>query len=404
MLRIFIIDTVKRESSEDKPKAKLMAIPTCYIAIRNILVDSSHTGTRNLFNAEDFSIHLVGIAVNTKNGLNKISLGEVGLSTGQKSLYVKNFHLEPLFNRYDYTRKFGYQTDRMDIKVPSLHVERFNFRELILAGKINAGLMEIDSLLLDDYRDKRILPRPGFRPPMPQDAIRSLKDYLKIDTVKLTNGKATYSEQIGAEPGTLFFSRMSATMTGVTNDSLLLNAGYVSELRGTAYLMGTLKLDATLRFKFGDPGNAFTFSAMIGEFDLCEINPMLSKLLPAEVKSGQINKLIIPQVYANDNAAQGKLLFYYKNLSISMIDKKNNTWGKIKKGVINFVANDLVVNNDNPTRSGKMHTGTVYFTRDKSKGIFNFLWKSTLSGLKSTMGFISKAQKELIKQEKRGAK
>jgi hypothetical protein len=51
-----------------------------------------------------------------------------------------------------------------------------------------------------------------------------------------------------------------------------------------------------------------------------------------------------------------------------------------------------------------MHTGTIYFKRDKSKGIINFLWKSTLSGLKSTMGFNSKAQKEIIKHEKQQKK
>lgn len=380
------------------------SIPSCDIVIKNILVDSTHTGARRLFNADDISIKLGGIVVNTKNGMNRISLGEIGLSTGLQSLYIKNFHLEPLFNNHDYTRKLGFQTDRMDVAVSMLRIERFNMRELILEGKIIAGLVEIDSLLLDDYRDKRVAPKPGFKPPMPQDGLRNLKAYLKIDTVILKSGKATYKEQVAEEPGTIFFDKMSATFTGLTNDALLLNAGLVSELKGTAYLMGKGKLDATVRFKFGDPKNSFTFSGLVGDIDLREINPMLTKLLPAEVKSGEIKKLVITQVSANDDDATGKLLFYYKNLSISVIDKKKTTWGAIKKGVINFVANDLVVNNDNPTASGKMHTGTIYFKRDKSKGIINFLWKSTLSGLKSTMGFNSKAQKEIIKHEKQQKK
>lgn len=376
------------------------SIPSCDIVIKNIMIDSVHRGQDRLFNADDINIMLGGIVLTTKNGMNRISLGEIGLSTGDQSVYVKNFQLEPLFNNHDYTRKLGFQTDRMDIAVTMLQIKRLNFRDLILTGKFKAGLLEIDSLVLDDYRDKRVPPRPGFKPPMPQDGLRNLKTYLKIDTVLLKGGKATYSEQVGAEPGTIFFDKMSATFTGLTNDSMLLAGGLVSELRGTAYLMGKGKLDATVRFKFGDPKNSFTFSGRVGEIDLREINPMLSKLLPAEVTSGQINKLEILQVTANDDVATGKLLFYYKNLSISMIDKKKTTWGKIKKGVINFVANDLVVNNDNPTASGKMHTGTVYFKRDKYKGIINFLWKSTLSGLKSTMGFNSKAQKEIIKHEK----
>jgi hypothetical protein len=164
--------------------------------------------------------------------------------------------------------------------------------------------------------------------------------------------------------------------------------------------MGTGKLDATIRFKFGDPKNSFSFSATVGNFDLTGINPMVTNLLPAKVESGKIKKLEVPIVYANDDVAKGKLLFYYNDLSISVTSKKESTWNKIKTGVVTWVADDLVVNNENPTKSGKMHTGTVYFTRDKSKGIFNYLWKSCLSGLKSTMGFNSKAQKAIIKEEK----
>jgi hypothetical protein len=376
------------------------SIPSCSVMVRNILVDSVHQGKQRLFNADDISITVNDMEMKTKNGLNQILLGEIGLSTGSNSLYVKGFHLVPLYSRHDYTRKLGFQTDRMDIYVGRIDIRRLNFRELILGGKLMAGLVEIDSLLLDNYRDKRVPRRPGFKPAMPQDGIRKLKAYLKIDTVLLKNGKAAYAEQVNAEPGTIYFDKMEGILTGLTNDSLLLNAGLVSVLKGTAWLMGKGKLDATVRFKFGDKRNSFTFSANLGSIDLREINPMLTKLLPAEVKSGKINRLEMPMVTANDDIATGKLLFYYNDLSIAVTSQKKSTWTSIKKGVVNFVANDLIVNNDNPTKSGKMKTGMIYFRRDKEKGIINFLWKSALSGLKSTMGFNSDEQKELKKAEK----
>ena len=100
----------------------------------------------------------------------------------------------------------------------------------------------------------------------------------------------------------------------------------------------------------------------------------------------------------------GKLLFYYENLSVDVLDKKQTVWTKIKTGVINFAANDLIINNSNPTKSGKMKTGVISFSRDKGKSIINFLWKSALSGLKSTMGFNSKVQKEMIRDEKQQVK
>jgi hypothetical protein len=375
------------------------AVPSCSIMIRNILVDSLHQGKRRLFNADDISVDLKGLSFLAKNGMNRFSVGEFGFSTGKRSAYVKKFHMVPQFNRNDYTRKLGYQTDRMDVLVGKILIQRLDFRELILGGGFRAGMIRIDSLVIDDYRDKRVPKRPGFKPPMPQDGIRKLKMYVKIDSVVLNGGKATYSEQVGDEPGSLFFDKMKGTFTGLTNDSMLLHAGLVSELKGTAYLMGKGKLDATVRFRFGDKKNAFTFSGVLGAIDLREINPMLTKLLPAEVKSGKIKEMVIPLVEADDDVAKGNLLFYYNDLSIAMTTKEQTTWNSIKKGVVNWVANDIVVNNDNPTKSGKMKTGVVLFHRDKEKGIINFLWKSTFSGLKSTMGFNSKEQKAIKKDQ-----
>ena len=374
--------------------------PTCNIFIKQILVDSAHQGKRRLFNADDISINLGAYSLPLKNGMNKISFGELGLSTGSGKVYMKNFHVEPLYNKHDYTRKLGYQTDWMDIRITLLQFHRINFRKLLFEGNLQAGLLEIDSMGLQDYRDKRIAPRPGFRPPMPQEGLRKLHTCLRIDTLLLKNGKVIYEEQTGNIPGSIFFDRLHATLTGLTNDSVLLGGGLVSELKGTAYLMGKGKIDATVRFNFGDKRNAFTFQAQVSPFDLTEINPMLSNLLPAKVVAGRLAKLQVVNVIANDDVATGKLLFYYNGLSVDVLDKKQTTWTKIKTGVINWAANDLIINNDNPTKKGKVHTGTIYFRRDKGKGIINFFWKSVLSGLKSTMGFNSKAQKDLIRAEK----
>ncbi len=377
------------------------SVPSCAITITNILVDSIHRGEKRLFNADDISIKINDISYLTKNGFNNISFSEAGLSTGSNSLYINDFKIEPQYNRHDYSRKLGYQTDRTEISIRRIQVERFNFREFILQRKIKAGQVLLDSLVLDDYRDKRVDARPGFKPKMPHEAIRSLKTYLKIDTLILKNGRADYAEQVGDEPGTLFFDKMNATFTNLTNDPAFLKARKISELNATAYLMGKGKLDATIRFDFGDVKNSFSFSARVGSFDLVEINPFLSKLIPAEVKSGKVKELIIPKIDANDDVATGRLLFYYNDLSVAMTVEKANFWNKILKKGAEFLINDVVVNDDNPTKTGKMTTGIVRFERDKEKSILNYLWKTTFSGLKSTLGINSKEQKKVIKAEKK---
>ncbi|MFZ4522088.1 MAG: hypothetical protein ACOYNC_10295 [Bacteroidales bacterium] len=402
LVKEFMIEDAKLEFVDcTKDTITRNTFPTCNIFIRHILVDSAHTGKKRLFNADDISITLGSYALPMKNGMNEISFGEIGLSTATGEVYAKNFHLKPLFSKYDYSRKLGFQTDWMDIRINKVIFKRMDLRKLLFEGKMKAGLLEIDTLTLDDYRDKRVDLKPGFKPPMPQQAIRNLKSYLRIDTILLKNGKASYAEQVGEVPGTIFFDKLNATFTGLTNDSLLLHAGLVSELKGSGYLMGQGRLDVTVRFNFADKQNSFSFSAMLGPFDLTIINPMLSNLVPAKVLGGKVKRVFIPMVYANDDVARGKMLFYYNDLKVSMVDQEQTTWSKVKKGVINFAANDLLLSNDNPNKAGKMHTAVIFAERKKELGFVNYFWRSAFSGIKSTIGFNSKDQKSMIKEEKK---
>jgi hypothetical protein len=400
-IREFLIENAKMSFVDcTKDTITVQHFPETNISITNIIVDSVHRGLKRLYNADDINITIGGYSFLTKNGMNKISFGEIGLSTAREEVYVKNFHLEPQYNEHDYPRKMGFQCDRTEVKIRELRLQRLHLRQLLFEGKVSAGLITIDSLLIDDHRDMRVTAENGIKPPMPQDALRKLKNYLKIDTIRVTNGMATYREQWHEKPGTLFFDKINATFTNLTNDSTLLAANIVSELRGEAWLMGKGKLDVTLRFFFGDKKNTFTYSAQVSEMDLREINPMLSNLMPAKIESGTLKKLLIPFVKANDDEAAGKLVFYYNNLNVAIEGQDQRNWTKIKTGVINFAANNLVVNDNNPTKSGNLKTGTIYFQRNKHSSIFNYLWKSIFTGLKSTMGFNSATQKSMIKSEK----
>lgn len=365
------------------------SIPSFDILIIHILVDSTHKGKTRLFNADDIRIRIGACSFPMRNGMNKLSFGEIGFSTASSELHINDFHLEPLYSKFDYTRKLGFQTDWADVRVSKLALRRINLHSLLFEGKIIVGLVEIDSAFLNDYRDKRIALLPGYTPPMPQEVLRRLKPYLRIDTILLKSGRINYEEQTGKVPGTLFFDKVKFTFTGLTNDSVLLKAGLVSELKATLYLMGTGKIETTFRFHLRDLRNTFSFSAQMGPFDLVEINPMISKLLAVQVVSGKVNKVIIPLVNANDDFAKGTMQFYYNDLSIDVQDKKHTTWSKIKTSVIGWVVDDLVISNDNPTKSGMMKTGTIYTPRNKELGFPNYLWRSVFSGLKSTAGLKS---------------
>jgi hypothetical protein len=164
--------------------------------------------------------------------------------------------------------------------------------------------------------------------------------------------------------------------------------------------MGKGLLEAKMEIPLGEKKDAFTFSAQLSGIDLKLLNPMVTRLAPAEITSGTLTKLIIPPVHADNDVAVGKMEMYYNDLTVKMSSQKESTWNKIKSGTITFVANTYV-KNDNPHKNGTFTEGMIFFRRDQHKSIFNFLWKSTFSGIKSTIGINKAEQKELKKAAKK---
>jgi hypothetical protein len=384
---------------QTKHPAEKFNVPSINVTFNNLLVDATHTGMRRILNTDDIRIAVKGLKIITKNGMYTITPGEIALSTGQSSLTVSNLKITPNYSRHDFSRKLGYQMDRMDISIGKIMFRKLNLRHLLINRKFIVGNLLVDSLVVDDYRDKRVPMRPDFKPPLPQQALLASKGYLKIDTVKLTNGRVTYSEQVGDEPGSLFFDKMEGTVVNITNDSVMVQNHSLMKVTASMYLMGKGLLNAGIEIPLGAPNDAFSFSANLVNLDMREINPMLTKMVPAEITSGIIEKMVIAYAQADNDKAIGKMDLYYKDLQVKMNTKEKTTWNGIKSGVLGWAAN-VYVKNENP-KNGKFTEGIIYFERDKHKSIFNFLWKSTFSGLKSTMGINKKEQKEMKKAGKK---
>jgi Domain of Unknown Function (DUF748) len=383
-----------------KSPAEKFEIPSLNAEIKNIIVDSVHLGLSRIFNADDIQLTLRGISVKSKNGMYTIIPGEMGLSTQASSFWINDLRVKPNYTNHEFSRKLGYQMDRMDITIKKLAVNSLDLRQLIINHKFITGLITVNGLNVDDYRDKRVPMRPNFKPPLPQQALLQSKTYIKIDTVRLTNGKVRYSEQLGNEPGFVFFDKIDGTISKITNDSIMVKNKTVMKVNASMYVMGKGLLNAQLNIPLGEKNDAFTFSAILSKMDMKEINPMVTRLAPAEITSGTIKKMVLTDVKADNVKAAGRMSFYYDDLTIKMTTKETNAWSKVKTGVISFAANTYV-RNSNPGKNGSLTEGMIYFERDIHKSIFNFLWKSVFSGIKSTIGVNKKEQKEMKKEAKK---
>ncbi|HYH55432.1 MAG TPA: hypothetical protein VD772_02405, partial [Anseongella sp.] len=86
---------------------------------------------------------------------------------------------------------------------------------------------------------------------------------------------------------------------------------------------------------------------------------------------------------ADSSRSKGSMKFYYNNLSVELLGKEDS---EENMKVASALANMLLLNSSNPPPEGPLRTGTISFRRIKNKSIFNYLWKSLLSGFKVSVG------------------
>jgi hypothetical protein len=169
---------------------------------------------------------------------------------------------------------------------------------------------------------------------------------------------------------------------------------------GTTYFMGHGLMKGDFTFDMMHPRDSLWWSGSVDTLDLRLLNPMLTRLLPASISHGMLSRVKIPLVAANDHTAVGSITLHYKDLYILLNPSRKGAFYRLENELLTDAANAFIPD-QNPALSGRTRRGIIYFERDTTKAIFNYLWKSSLSGIKSSVGINTAHQKQIKKETKR---
>ena len=146
--------------------------------------------------------------------------------------------------------------------------------------------------------------------------------------------------------------------------------------------------------------NEFWLTGRSETMDLTKLNKLTQNVIGVAITSGK-GSIDVPLVSGNSLNSKGTLTFRYKKLKLALYNRDQQALQTgFKSRFMNFMINDLLLKSNNPRFVRRVRKGQVYFKRDTEKAITNYLWKSVLSGMMSTMGFNTKEQR----QEKREMK
>lgn len=373
-------------------KTSIVSLQKASLKVDNFLWNADTTkNIERKINYDDLTILVKDYAMKLGDSLNTFHFDSLRGSVKHSTLVINGLEFQPRYGREEYNKRKGEETDRIEFFNKEISLRGIDFEKLKEEDKVIARLIVIDSINLVVYRDKTNPVKNNAKKLLIQEQIRKAPIYLRIDSLQLNNTQITYQEKVeeGTEPGHINFINLNASVSNITNDSVLLESGPSMKAHATTYLMGVGKIDAYFDFPIGDLNNSHTLFGTVSPMELDVINPMLSNVAFAEIKSGKLNSLSFEGRLNEDNSS-GTMEFRYENLKVEILKKKKEDG---VKGFISFLANTFVIKSNNPA-NGDFREGDMSFSRDKSKSIINYWWKTLLSGLKDTIGVPAAEAKE----------
>jgi hypothetical protein len=322
------------------------------------------------------------------DGFYAVQARQLNLSKSRHSSFISldSPELIPGHKKYQFARKKGYQSDRFQLKIDNITFRAVDFNDLFKNQRFYSRLLTIKNPQLEVFRDKNI-PKKTNRPPrkFPQQLLRELEFKLRIDHIRISNGHIDFIEHAKDEKraGKVFVNEIQANLENVTNYPGLPEEKPSMGLIASAKIMGKGSLKANFIIPINDKENAFNFSGSLARMDMRVFNSILVSNSHIRIRSGIIDKADV-SARCDNRLAKGEIKLFYRNLKISLLKVKEG--GKYKRRGFKSLMANIIIRQNNPKPGKPLKVGQILFIREQPISIFAYIWKSILSGFKSSVG------------------
>ncbi|WP_252587405.1 DUF748 domain-containing protein [Solitalea agri] len=365
----------------------------------DFLMDSlAEIDITRFFYSKNIHVQIDDYSYLTPSNRYKIFVKQFNLSTQDSTVIAQNASLIPQYKKMDFARKAGEQIDRFNINTDSLIIQGFHLKSFLFDERIFANKVELIRPSLEAFRDKNI-PRKDLKEKLLfHEMLQTIDHEVLIKKVTINEGRIEYEEkpQGKSKSGTVFFTNLKATFTNVSN--LLDPARPTIDIKSSAYLMGSGEMNFEFRFPVNPAEKTFTVNGSIRAMDLRRLNPAIDQLAFVRVKSGRLKSLNF-SIKATPIASKTYMKFLYDDLEIQLLNKETGTTEK--QGLATTLVNAVIIDKSNPIPQVPVRIANVIYQRDKTRSVFNFLWKSIFTALKPSVGINDKKESKIKEMEEK---
>lgn len=309
------------------------------------------------------------------------------ISVPDSEMTVDSIKYYSLIDQEKFFAKSEFRQTRFRIDIPQIKIVGMDYLGLLRGKTYNARSISIHDIFADILINMdKPYDKNSTNPEMPNEILSSIKEIVKIDSLKIINGRLKYCERfdIGTTPGVVTFNKVNVSISGISNnkihpDTTVITAG------GIFMKSGIMKLHMAI--PLASKNFSLRCSGSLGTMDITEINSFIEPAEHQRIESGLIQSAAF-NISVNSGQANGTLRVVYKDLSLAVLNRETGSEKGIFNRIASFTGKTFVVRGTNiPDEEGLMKIGEIKYTRNPDEPFFQFLWFALRSGIGNLVGF-----------------
>ncbi len=345
---------------------------------------------QNNFTASDFSnsvINAQNITFDFRQSQNILHFEKLYLSAYDSVMTADSIKYFSLIDDETSFAKNKFRQTRFRFNIRQIKISGLDFVPLLEGNIYKAGSINI----YDAYSDILVNMDKPFdkitsNPQMPNEALSSIKEKIKIDSLNIINGRLKYSERyaVKAKPGIITFNKMNVFICGIANHS---THSDTTVINGEGIFMNSGKMKVLMKIPLTSPDFSLQYSGSLSAMNLIELNSFIEPAEHHQITSGNIESAEY-NINVSSGKARGTLRTAYKDLSVSILNKNTGSKNGIFNQMKSLIGEMFVIRGTNmPDKNDDMKIGEIKYVRNPEDNFLQFVWFALRSGLADVVGF-----------------
>lgn len=309
------------------------------------------------------------------------------LSVPDSELVADSITYNSLLDDEQFFEKSQFRQTRFRFEIPQMQIKGLDCLALLQGNIYDAESITVQDVFadvlvnMDTPYDKN-----STDPQMPNEALSSMKEIVKVGSVKVMNGRLKYCERyaVGGTPGVITFNNVNISASGIANHT---DHADTAVIHGEGLFMnsGTMKL--LMVIPLTSRNFPLRYFGSLSTMRLAELNSFIEAGEHQRVKSGILQSAIF-NINVNSGKATGTLQLAYEDLSIAILNKNIGTEKGILNRISTLIGKIFVIRGSNmPDRKGSMKIGNIPYTRKRGDYFLQFLWFAVRNSVADVVGF-----------------